>query len=125
MAGMDFELAEDVTQVARPDGEPIRVRFRGDAARHPDVAAGLVRLLVEAADENYYEAVTSYAGAFGLYASYYLGAESVIIEINEAPTLRPLVNAPGGSPRAHASRLPSHAVTRPRGRLRRLRAPSG
>jgi hypothetical protein len=123
MARMSVEPTDSVVDVDRPDGERIRVRFRGEAARHPDVAAGLVQLLLEAADGNIYEAVTLYASGFGLGATYYLGAESVIIEINEPPTLKPLVNASGGSPQSSASRHPSIPETRSLARLRRLRAP--
>jgi hypothetical protein len=122
---MILEQPDGFMNVDRPDGERIRLRFRGEAARHPDVAAGLVQLLLEAADGNVYEAVTAYANGFGFGATYYLGAEWVIIEIYSPPTLNPLVNASGGSPRSSASRLPSIAVTGPLARLRRLRAPTG
>ena len=121
---MNVEETDGFTDVDRPDGERLRVRFSGEAARHPDVAAGLVRLLLEAADGNSYEAVTSYANGFGLDVTYYLGTESVIIEIYELPTLKPLVNASGGSPMSSASRHPGIPAARPLARSRRLRAPS-
>jgi hypothetical protein len=124
MARMSVEQTDGFTDVDRPDGERLRLRFLGEAARHPDVAAGLVQLLLEATDGNFYEAVTAYARRFALGATYYLGKESVIIEIMEPPTLKPLVNASGGSPRSSASRHPSVPVTRPLDRLHRFRAPS-
>ena len=122
---MNVEQTDGFTDVDRPGGERIRVRFGGEAARSPGVAAGLVQLLLDAADGDIYEAVASYASGFGLSATYYLGAESVIIDISEPPTLKPLVNASGGSPRSSASRHPTTPVTRPLARLRRLRVPSG
>jgi hypothetical protein len=121
---MILEQPDGQMDVDRADGERLRLRFRGEAARHPDVAAGLAQLLLNAPDGNVYEAVTAYASRFGLGASYYLGSEWVIIEIYEPPTLNPLVNASGGSPRSSASRQPSGPMTRPLARLRRLRAPS-
>jgi hypothetical protein len=123
VARKNVEQTDGFMDVDRPNGERIRVRFRGEAARHANVTTGLVQLLLEAADGNVYEAVTSYASGFGLSAAYYLGTESVIIEINEPPTLKPLVNASGGSPRSSTSPHPSIPVTRPLARLRRLRAP--
>lgn len=122
---MTFEPTDAFTDVDRPDGERIRVKFRGEAARRPEVAAGLTRLLLEAADGNVYDAVTSYASGLALTATYYLGTEWVIIEIEEPLSLRPLVNASGGSPRSSASRLPGIPMTRPLARLRRLRAQGG
>jgi hypothetical protein len=122
---MNVEQTDGFTDVDRPDGERIRVRFGGDAARYPGVAAGVVQLLLDGADGDIYEAVASYASGFGLSATYYLGAESVIIDISEPPTLKPLVDASGRSPRSSASRRPSTPVTRPLARFRRLRAPSG
>jgi hypothetical protein len=120
---MNVEQTDGFTDVDRPDGERLRVRFRGEAARHQVVTAGLVQLLLEAPDGNIYEAVTSYADGVGLGVTYYLGTQSVIIEFYEPPTLKPLVNASGGSPRSSASRHPSIPVTRPLDRLRRLRSP--
>jgi hypothetical protein len=120
----NVDETETFTDVDRPDGERVRVRFRGDAARNPEVAAGLVQLLVEGADRNFYAAVTTYATGLGLGAAYYLGSDSVIIEINEPVTLKPLVNASGGSPRSRASRHPSIPPTRPLDRLRGLLAPA-
>lgn len=122
---MSTEQTDGFTDVDRPDGERIRVRFRGEAALRPGVAAGLVQLILDAADGNAYEAVTSYATGFGLGATYYLGTDSVIIEIYELPTLKPLVNASGGSPRSSASRHPGVPAAGPLVRSRRLRAPSG
>jgi hypothetical protein len=122
---MIMEQTEDVMDVDRPDGERIRLKFRGEAARRPEVAAGLVRLLLEAVDGNVYEAVTAYANGFDLAATYFLGTEWVIIEIYERMTLSPLVNASGGSPRSSASRQRIVPVTRPLARLLRLRAPLG
>lgn len=125
VARMNLEQTEGFTDVQRPDGERIRLRFRGEAARQPDVAAGLVQLVLEAVDGNVYEAVSAYAGGFGLEATFYLGTESVIVELDEPPTLKPLVNASGGSPRSSANRHSRTPVTRPPVRLPRLRAPSG
>ena len=119
---MDFDQTGAYTDVDRPDGERVRVRFRGDVAGHPDVTAGLTQLLLEAADGNFYEAVTTYASGFGFDAAYFLGTDAVIIEISEPPTLKPLVNASGGSPRSSASRRPTIPGTRPLDRLRRIRA---
>ena len=122
---MNIEETDGFTDVDLPDGERIRVRFSAEAAHRPDVMAGLVQLLHEAADGNIYEGVTAYAHGFGLVATYYLGTESVIIEVNEPPTLKPLVNASGGSPRSSASRHAAIPATRPLARLRRLLAPIG
>ena len=122
---MTLDQADDFTDVDRPDGERIRVRFRGDAARNPEVEAGLVELLVQAANGNVYEAVTAYASGLGLGATYYLGAEWVNIELFEPVTLHPLVNASGGSPRSSANRHPGTASTRPLARLLKARAPVG
>jgi hypothetical protein len=113
VAGMDFKQDDRFTDVVRPDGERMRVRFRGEAARHPDVEAGLVQLLRRPLDGDIYEAVTSFAGGFGLGATYYLGNEWVIIEIYDPPNLAPLVNASGGSPRSSASRHPLTVATHP------------
>ena len=124
VARVSLEQADGFMDVHRPDGEPIRVSFR-EATRHPEVAAGIVQLCVEAVDGNFYQAVTNYAHGFGLGATCYLGSESVVIEIYEPPTLTPLVNASGGSPRSSASRYPMSPVTRPLARLPRLRAPIG
>jgi hypothetical protein len=121
---MDFDQTDNLTDVDRPDGERIRVRFRGDLAEHLELTAGLTQLLLDATDGNFYEAVTTYASEFGFDAAYFLGTESVIIEISERPTLKPLVNASGGSPRSSASRHPNIPVSRPLERLRRLRTPS-
>lgn len=122
---MILEQPDGFMDVDRPDAERIRVRFRGEAARHPDVAAGLVDLLLKAVDANIYESVTNYASAFGLGATYYLGSEWVSIEIFEPVTLTPLVNTSGGSPRSSASRHPGVPVARPLARLLQLRAPAG
>ncbi len=125
VARMILEQADDFMDVDRPGRERIRVRFHGDAARHPDVAPGLVELLMAAVDGNVYEAVTAYATGLGLGVTYYLGAEWVSIEINELLTLHPLVNASGGSPRSSASRHPRTPVARPLSRLLQPRAASG
>jgi hypothetical protein len=122
---MILEPAETFIDVDRPDGERLRVKFRGETARKPEVAAGLIQLVGEAADGNVYEAVTAYASGYGLGATYYLGTEWVIIEIYDPPSLTPLVNASGGSPRSSASRYPGNSVARPLARFFRLRAPSG
>lgn len=114
VAGMDFKQDDRLTDVVRPDGERMRLRFRGEAAKHPDVEARLVRLLREPLDGNLYEAVTSFASGFGLGATYYLGNEWVIIEIYDPPNLAPLVNASGGSPRSSASRHPLTVENHPR-----------
>ena len=122
---MTLEQADDFMDVDRPDGERIRLRFRGEAARHPQVTAGLVELLLQAADGNFYEAVTNYASGFRLGATYYLGTEWVSIEIYEPLTLHPLVNASGGSPRSSTSPHPRIPVTRLLARLLQPRAPIG
>lgn len=118
------EQPDGFVDVDRHDGERIRLKFHGASARRPEVAAGLVRLLLDAPDGNVYDAVTAYAKGLGLDASYYLGSEWVIIEIDDALTLKPLVNASGGSPRSSARRHSRIPGTRPLARLRRLRAPS-
>ena len=122
---MILEDADSYIDVDRPGGERVRVKFRGDAARQPDVANGLVQLLRESVDGNIYAAVTAYAAGFGLGATYYLGTEWVVIDIYDPVTLRPLVNASGGSPQTRASRHRRIPVTRPLARLLRLRAPTG
>jgi hypothetical protein len=124
---MNSEPEDGLTDLVRADGEHMRARFRGGAARHPDVAAGLVRLLLEPLDGDVYQAISSYASGLGLGATYYLGTERVIIEIYEPPTLVPLVNASGGSPRSRdKARDPSRgARLRPDDgplRLRRTRS---
>jgi hypothetical protein len=121
---MTLEQTDEFVDIDRPDGERIRVKLRGEAAR-PVIANGLTRLLLDSADGNFYDAVTAYADGFGLVANYYLGSERVIIEIDEPLTLRPLVNASGGSPRSSASRHSSSPVASPLARFLRLRAPSG
>jgi hypothetical protein len=122
---MALEQTEDFTDVDRPGGERIRVKVRGNAAADPAVAAGLVQLLLEAPDGNVYEAVTAYASGLGLGATFYLGTDAVIIEIDARLTLHPLVNASGGSPGSSASRHPGIPSTKPLARLRRLRASNG
>lgn len=124
MTRMHFEQEESFTDMVRPDGEPMRVRFRGEASRRPEVAAGLAQLLQQPLDGNIYEAVSSYASGLGLGATYYLGTEWVIIEIYEPPNLKPLVNASGGSPRSSINRESGVAVSRPAARSRRSRAPT-
>jgi hypothetical protein len=121
-ARMILEQPDDVMDVDRPDGERFRVKLRGEAARRPEVAAGVTRLLREAVDGNVYASVTAYANGVGLAATYFLGTESVIIEIYEPLTLTPLVNASGGSPRLSASRHPNGPAIGPLARLLRPRA---
>jgi hypothetical protein len=121
---MTLNQTDDFVDIDRPDGERIRVKLRGEAAR-PEFATGLTSLLVDSADGNFYDAVTAYAEGSGLVASYYLGTERVIIEVDEPLTLRPLVNASGGSPRSSASRHSPSPVASPLARFLRLRAPSG
>jgi hypothetical protein len=113
---MTMDQPDGFLDIDRPDGERIRVRFRGEAARRPEVAAGLVELLL-AADGNIYEAVTDYANGLHLGASYYLGAEWISIEMFEPLTLHPLVNASGGSPVSSANRHPGKRAFRPLARL--------
>ena len=120
---MTLQQTDEFVDIDRPDGERIRVKLRGQAAR-PEVATGLTRLLLESVDGNFYDAVTDYAGGFGLVASYYLGTDRVIIEVDEPLALRPLVNASGGSPRSSASRHSAAPVASPLARFLRLRAPS-
>ena len=125
VACMTLEQPDGFLDVDRPGGERIRLRFRGASASQPEVTAGLVQLLLDAPDGAFYDAVTAYADQRHLGAGYFLGTDSVIIEIYEPLTLKPLVNASGGSPGSTASRHPSGRVTRPLARLLRLRAPSG
>lgn len=117
------QTGDGFAEVDRPKGGRIRVEFRGEAAHHPDIEAAVVQLLSEGTDGNVYEAIAAYAKGFGLAATYFLGAEWMIIEIYQP--LVPLVNASGGSLRSTATKHPAGTATPVLARSLRLRAPTG
>jgi hypothetical protein len=79
------QAADGLIELLLPEGRSVLVDFRDRAAGDPEIEADVIRIMLDAEepDGDICAAVGDYAESSGLAATYYLGAEALIVTLGE------------------------------------------